>query len=315
MSEVCIENPDYMEIEPISSEKYKHVINIQELLTPPSSGRSALLILNQRITMVKLFLKLWDLYDLRVCADGAANYLYRLCEENNLKHEDYLPHYIVGDLDSILPEVEEFYKRAGVYVIKQTTQYSTDFMKSINLITCHFYADNFVQGLESNRHKENFGISLEKGIHEIYDTISDKAELTRLNVLATGGIDGRFDQTINSIAQLYTLPKTDPYIKLSYLTATDLIFLIPAGGALIQFDRDFKQKCIGNCGLLPIGLSTVVKETIGLKWDIANWPTSVNSGRVSSNNRFVGDSTCYIDVDDCIVINVEIKKNPLAEYI
>lgn len=304
-----------MELEPISSEKYKHVIDIQKLLTPPRSERSALLILNQRITMVDLFLKLWEIYDVKVCADGAANYLYRLCEENGLRHEDYMPHYIVGDLDSILPEVESFYKDAGVYVVKQTTQYSTDFMKSINLITCHFYASNFVQNLEANKNEVNFGVSLERGIHEIYDTIKDKSILKQLNVLATGGIDGRFDQTINSIAQLYTLPKTDPYIRLSYLTTTDLIFLVPAGGTLIEFDRDFRQNCIGNCGLLPIGLPTMVKETIGLKWDIANWPTSVTTGRVSSNNRFVGDSNCYINVEECIVLNVEIKKEALAKYL
>lgn len=314
MAETCIENPDYLVVNGIPSSKYKHEIELQNCFEPQHEN-SALLILNQEIKMPKLFMKLWNRYMIKVCADGAANKLYQFCVNNNVNHNDYLPDYIVGDLDSIDENIAQFYKEKGVYVIKQTTQYSTDFKKSINLITCHFYATNFKDHLQSSNEDSNYGISLEKGIHDIYATIKNVAELPKLNVLALGGIDGRFDQTIHSITQLYTLTNTDPYIRMFFLTENDLIFIIPPDGVLLRYDAEFRKACIGNCGLLPVGLPTEIIETIGLKWDVANWPTSIESGRVSSSNRFSGHDKCYINVKDGMIINVEIKKDVVANYV
>ncbi|MDR1616511.1 MAG: thiamine diphosphokinase [Syntrophomonadaceae bacterium] len=47
--------------------------------------------------------------DLIICADGGANYAYKL----NLK-----PHCIVGDMDSIYPDVESYYAKLNVPVKK-----------------------------------------------------------------------------------------------------------------------------------------------------------------------------------------------------
>lgn len=43
--------------------------------------------------------------DIILCADGGANYAYQM---------DATPAYIVGDMDSILPQVMDFYKEQGV---------------------------------------------------------------------------------------------------------------------------------------------------------------------------------------------------------
>jgi thiamine pyrophosphokinase len=47
--------------------------------------------------------------DLIICADGGANYAYKL----NLK-----PYCIVGDMDSIYPDVEKYYAKLGVPIKK-----------------------------------------------------------------------------------------------------------------------------------------------------------------------------------------------------
>ena len=46
-----------------------------------------------------------------VCADGGANRLYdAMMMETASTEEEVTPDFIVGDLDSIRPEVEQFYR-------------------------------------------------------------------------------------------------------------------------------------------------------------------------------------------------------------
>lgn len=309
--EQVFENPEFIEID-ISSAA--HVLDLQKLMNP-NHQLTALLILNQRINVPQIFEKLWNNYNLKVCADGGANRLYEYftTEKERLQH---LPDYIIGDLDSIDQKVYDFYQKHMVKIIKQTTQYSTDFTKSVNLISLHFYSKNFRTTVENG--SNNFGISLDHGIHDMYhqevETLPEK-EKKKIHLLALNAIDGRFDQTVHSITQLYTLASTDSYFQLCYLTPTDLIFLVPAGGTLVKYSQDFRSCAIGNCGLLPLGGPTMINKTKGLKWDVENWSSSIAEGKVSSSNRFVGSNGCYMDVESSVVMNVELKIENLNQFL
>jgi len=57
-----------------------------------------------------------------ICADGGANYAYR----QNVK-----PDWILGDLDSIEPEVWEYYRRQQVRIQKLKSQMNNDLEKAI----------------------------------------------------------------------------------------------------------------------------------------------------------------------------------------
>lgn len=67
-----------------------------------------------------------------VVADGAANHLYdsALSEEFRRKR---LPHIITGDLDSIRPDVLEYYTQAGVETVRRPSQDDHDFTKSLSV--------------------------------------------------------------------------------------------------------------------------------------------------------------------------------------
>ena len=66
-----------------------------------------LIMLNSDSMNVRLANDLWETCQTRVCADGGANRLYdgRFDFVNGL-----IPTYIIGDLDSLRPEVEEHYR-------------------------------------------------------------------------------------------------------------------------------------------------------------------------------------------------------------
>lgn len=316
MSEWCVENEERIPLE-VATSKYAHMVDLQECLNPPKSSQSVLLILNQEINITQIFLKLWNNYDLRVCADGGANRLYNFFKDNDSERAKYLPDYIVGDFDSLKVETEEYYKNAGVVIIKQETQNSTDFTKSLNLISLHMRSPAF-RRMVSESKEDNHSVALYAGIHELYKNMLQSENVTKfnkINLLAIGGIDGRFDQTIHSVTQLYNLSASDSQFKLCYLSASDLIFLVPSGGMLIKYTKEFRDECIGNCGILPLAGPTEIIETAGFKWDVGNWATDVASGRVSSSNRFVGLDKCYVNVKDGVVMNVEVFIDKLGKYL
>lgn len=316
MAEWSLENEERISVNP-DKFKYIHKLNLEECLRPKRAEKSALLVLNQEINIPSIFLKLWQNFKLIVCADGGANRLYDFFKDNESDRAKYLPDYIIGDLDSLKAETKAYYEKAGVVIIKQETQYSTDFTKSVSLIALHFNSPDFSRKVSEST-QENHSIALYSGIHDLYDEMVEKNvsnPADKITLLAIGGIDGRFDQTIHSVTQLYKLSSEKSQFKLYYLSATDLIFLVPAGGFLIEYAKEFRDHCIGNCGLLPLGGPTEIIETSGLKWDVGNWQTDIPEGKVSSSNRFVGIDKCYIDVKEGIVMNVEVFIDKLYDYL
>lgn len=71
----------------------------------------------------------------RICADGGANRLYDLAHALAPKdpnaHLTYLPDIVVGDLDSLRPDVRTAYTTAGVQVVNESNQDTTDLQKSL----------------------------------------------------------------------------------------------------------------------------------------------------------------------------------------
>ena len=51
---------------------------------------------------------MWSKCNLKVCADGGANRLFDSLSPET--RADCIPNYIVGDLDSLRPEVKEYYE-------------------------------------------------------------------------------------------------------------------------------------------------------------------------------------------------------------
>ncbi len=85
----------------------------------------AILICNGDPPSHKFIKNLLSDYDVVACADGGANIAFKF---------KILPHFIIGDLDSIRPEVKSFFERKKVEIFQDTDQNSTDIEKSIKFL-------------------------------------------------------------------------------------------------------------------------------------------------------------------------------------
>jgi thiamine pyrophosphokinase len=68
-----------------------------------------LIIANSDRNNASILKRLWDNSYIKICADGGANRLYDSLKPENIV-SNYIPNYIVGDLDSLRDDVRDFYR-------------------------------------------------------------------------------------------------------------------------------------------------------------------------------------------------------------
>eukprot|EP00041_Stephanoeca_diplocostata_P009400 m.144813 g.144813 ORF g.144813 m.144813 type:complete len:102 (-) comp17722_c1_seq14:314-619(-) len=67
-------------------------------------GQSATIMLNMPLDF-QVYDMFWKATSIHICADGGTNRLFDSMTECPQKRNEYLPDFIVGDFDSIRPEV------------------------------------------------------------------------------------------------------------------------------------------------------------------------------------------------------------------
>ncbi|KAK5944342.1 thiamine pyrophosphokinase [Knufia obscura] len=206
-----------------------------------------ILILNQPINRPALNAVI-DNAVMLVCADAGGNRLMQYDEHPNGKKR--LPDAIVGDLDSLSNEAQQYYQKQGVQVVKDPDQYSTDFTKSL------------------------------KWMRQEWDKRKDENE--DLDVVVMGGLGGRVDQGFSQIHHMYMVLQQRDLLRGSIylLSEQSLSFVLAAG----QNDMHVNDGVFAeNIGIIPVlGLTHI--STSGLEWDVSNWPTEFGS-QISTSNH------------------------------
>jgi len=143
---------------------------------------------------VVAFDHLWDSSSLRVCADGAANRLHDSLSAS--ARGKMLPDMIGGDLDSIRPEVADFYSSAGVELAREGEQDSNDFGKCLRWIEQH-----------------------------------EGARSSELSVVALGAFGGRLDQQMANLNMAYT---HSAFADFYLLSEHSIAFVLQPGSHVIE---------------------------------------------------------------------------------
>ncbi|RKP35646.1 thiamine pyrophosphokinase, partial [Dimargaris cristalligena] len=245
--------------------------------------RLVLLLLNQPLKHAdSLFMSLWRRADLRICADGAANRLYDsfhsptatpssspkpLKSTDSDTAEQYIPDGICGDMDSIRPDVSQYFAHRGTEINHVRDQDTTDFMKCLNWI------DQL----------------------QVRHGWTDSA----MTVIAYGNLGGRLDQTMSSLYVLFNFGAS----KQIYLANPESItFLLPKGKNQIECDWYKSQPA---CGIIPLGVSSATVTTTGLRWNLDNTETSFN-GLLSTSN-IPDAPEIVVDTSEPVIWTIELK--------
>uniref|UniRef100_A0A0E0PLI6 Thiamine pyrophosphokinase n=1 Tax=Oryza rufipogon TaxID=4529 RepID=A0A0E0PLI6_ORYRU len=185
----------------------------------------------------------------RVCADGGANRVYK-------------PDVIKGDLDSVRPEVKEYYSNMGTQIVDEShDQDTTDLHKCVAFIT------------------EN-------------SAIPNKSNLC---IFALGALGGRFDHEMGNINVLHLFPNN----RIILLSDDCLIFLLPRTHTHnIHIERSIEGP---HCGLIPIGAPSATTTTTGLQWNLDNTSMSFG-GLISTSNIVREESTVVTITSDSDLI-------------
>ncbi len=164
--------------------------------------------------------------------------------------KEQIPDAIIGDLDSLDAEAENFYRKKGVAIVRDPDQYSTDFTKCLKWLRQHASKAHDAEG--------------------------------RLDVVALGGLGGRVDQGFSQIHHLYMAKEEKELLvgEIYLLSEQSLSFVLEKGLNKIELRKKIFAQ---NVGIIPITGPARI-STKGLEWDMQDWKTEFG-GQMSTSNH------------------------------
>lgn len=142
---------------------------------------------------VPVLVRLWDVFDLAICADGGANRLYDgLQALGPSMVSKCVPTFIKGDLDSLRPDVEGFYRSSKCRVVRDPDQDTNDLEKCLQLV------QDLCEGKQPTGDED--AAENADGMH-CFPQLQNKQH--SITVVVFGAFGGRFDQQIATLHALY----------------------------------------------------------------------------------------------------------------
>ncbi|CAM9668214.1 unnamed protein product, partial [Discosporangium mesarthrocarpum] len=233
---------------------------------------------------------LWSRASLRLCADGGANRLYDSLEPS--ERVKFIPEVIIGDLDSIRPEVSSFYEDLGSEVIREQNQDHNDFEK------CLMEAERRLGRAEEaqvGRQWRAVGASKQ---HESKVAVRTGSSACPATVVGLGAFGGRFDHEMAAMSLLHEY--TSRFNRLVLLGEGNIAFLLdPKRRHIMTPDKRFEGP---TCGLIPIGGPCEAVTTQGLKWNLRQG--QLKFGVLVSSSNSIEGSKVEVETDAPLVWTV-----------
>jgi len=225
----------------------------------------ACIILNVPAIPPEILMNIFLRFRLRVCADGGANVLFESMPllEGGMEGSIFLPDVIIGDFDSIRPDVKSAYASAGVKIVQVLDQNNTDLDKALGYI-------------ES----------------ETYDSLDHFIVIAG----SIGSYEGRIDQFFAVINSMYRYVHSK--FRLISLGNESVMIVLNRGVHILNLPpAAFHQ----HCGLVPVFGAVRKLSTTGLRWNLdPSMGPSVFGGLVSTNN-IIDNLTVTVNTSDPIL--------------
>ncbi|KAL3469966.1 thiamine pyrophosphokinase [Aspergillus californicus] len=255
-----------------------------------------------------------------VCADGGANRFFEYAKGRSQEDTD-LPNTIIGDLDSITPEVRKHYEDLGVNVVQDDDQYSTDFTKSLRYLRER--EDQILSSISSSAKSESKPLADE-------DEEEEEEEKEGLSILILGGLGGRVDQAFSQIHHLYMINQSQDETSGNtgsktrkgnlYLISEESITIILKPGKnrihvpgtnLSHGQLPFQPNSLNeplleeNVGIIPLSGPARI-STKGFQWDVENWETAIG-GQISTSNHIRAE-TVEVETGGAVLFTLELAR-------
>ncbi|KAL3487051.1 thiamine pyrophosphokinase [Aspergillus germanicus] len=306
----------------------------EEDKTPPPF---ALVVLNQPINEIALSV-LREHALTTVCADGGANRFFESAKSRGVEDTD-IPDTIIGDLDSIRPEIRAHYANLGVNIVQDDDQYSTDFTKSLRYLREH--EERFISSYADRLSKPN-------AHHPIITRDPVSGERRRLEILILGGLGGRVDQAFSQIHHLYMMNQQQSTSAsgtgsgsgsgsntghLYLISEESITFILQPGPNTIHVPRTNRPHTIiasetdnpnaktrqlpastvdeedhlleENVGIIPLSGPARI-TTSGFQWDVEDWATEIG-GQISTSNHIRAE-VVHVNTNVPVLFTVELAR-------
>lgn len=212
------------------------------------------------------FNRFWTQSMYRIAVDGGLNVLN---EFDKGSPSIFIPHTLIGDLDSADEDLIEEYGHYGVEIITKSNQDSTDLSKAIELVIERINQDH----LPPDQPIVIFG--------------SSKCS--------------RMDHLFGQYHSLIQYAKSNPQIPIYLIQDASLSRVLIPGYHTLDMSTGYEGKYIG---LIPLGEAANV-ITRGLKWDING---ELKFGElISTSNELIG-SVLEVTTSSPIVLTIQIDR-------
>ncbi|KAJ0103751.1 thiamine pyrophosphokinase [Diaporthe amygdali] len=256
--------------------------------TPVRPNQFALIILNQPLRDVSTLKTLWKNSSLRVAADGGANRLLDVCQNDDGSSVFDNLDAIIGDLDSLTTQARQHFttRAKPAKIVHDPDQYSTDFGKAVKWI------------------RASATPSPEAG-----------AGAAPPDIVAMGGLGGRVDQGLSQLHHLYLFQTSPSYAegRLFLVSGESITFLLKPGKHRIHVrERDGNGERRGDvfdkyAGIVPVKQPSVITLR-GFEWDVTDWETEFGGQMSTSNHVLPETEAVEVETTKEVLFTIALKR-------